>query len=113
MLYCAPSEDLALAACGCPVLLHHFSGETETSAGFVGIGTLVFFPFKLSGAREVMQAWAELEGRGQRAGGRGAKGPISMVLAWARPLRSSAWDNSGQCQAGFALQSCLVCKHVI
>lgn len=55
-----------------------------------------FFPFELSGARGIMQAWTEVERRGQRAGVRGTEGPSSVVLAWARPLKavqSSAWDD--------------------
>lgn len=60
-----------------------------------------------------MQAWAEVERRGQRAGVRGTEGPSSVVLAWARPLKAVLGMITGQYQAGFALQCCVVCKHVI
>lgn len=85
MLYCAPSEDLALAAHGGPVLLHHYSGETETSAGFVGIGT----PFLSlwNGLEPGRQRSHGLKWKGEDKGQR-ANGLTSMVLAWARPLKA-------------------------
>lgn len=53
-----------------------------------------------------MQAWAEVERRGQRAGVRGTEGPSSVVLAWARPLKavqSSAWDDYRAVSGWFCL----------
>lgn len=51
-----------------------------------------------------MKAWEEVERRIQRAGGRGAEEPISMVVAWARPLKaaqSSDWGNYGAVSGWF------------
>lgn len=112
MLYCALSEDLALAAHGAPVLLHHFSGETETSAGFVGIGT----PFLSlwNGLEPGRQCSHGLMWRGQRAEGQ----MVSLAWCWLgqghwRQCRAELRTITWQDQAGFALQCCVVCKHVI